>query len=240
MNILITGGASGLGAAITRTLAKNENHFVYFTYSSSNVNAQKIENELRNTQSIKCDFRSNSDLNQLINKLDHLDIDVLINNAYHGSYLTSHFHKIESDEFLLNFKTNIIPTIEITQKVISKFRKKKSGKIITILTSALLNHPPKGSSVYVATKAYLEKLTKVWATENAQYNIVSNSISPSFMQTELTSTIDERIVEQIEKNHPLKKLLTVHEVAETVLFMVNSTSQINGVDIAINSAENIK
>lgn len=78
--------------------------------------------------------------------------------------------------------------------------------------------PPIGSSTYIANKAYLEKLTKVWAIENSKFNITSNSISPSFMQTKLTSEIDERIIEQIISNHPLKKLLTVDEVAETVLF----------------------
>jgi len=99
----------------------------------------------------------------------------------------------------------------------------------------LLNTPPIGSAVYVANKAYLEKLTKVWASENAKFNISSNSVSPSFMQTNLTAGIDERVVEQIKENHPLKNLLTVDEVAETVSFLVNASNQINGIDIIINA-----
>ena len=83
-------------------------------------------------------------------------------------------------------------------------------------------------------------LTKVWATENSKFNITSNSISPSFMQTKLTSEIDFRIVSQLIENHPLKKLLTVEEVAETVFFLANATSHINGIDIIINSGASIK
>lgn len=164
----------------------------------------------------------------------------MINNAYSGDFLKSHFHKISSNDFLSDFKENIIPVIEITQEVLKFFRKKKNGKIITILTSALVELPPVGSSVYIANKAYLEKLTKVWANENAKFNITSNSVSPSFMQTYFTSKVDERIIEQMISNHNLKKLLTVEEVAETVSFLTTASSQINGVDIVLNSVPNIK
>jgi NAD(P)-dependent dehydrogenase (short-subunit alcohol dehydrogenase family) len=120
------------------------------------------------------------------------------------------------------------------------FRKKKAGKIITIITAALINTPPVGASVYVANKAYLAQLSKVWASENARFNITSNTISPAFMKTNIHATMDERIVEQITEGHPLKKLLTTEEVAESVLFLVNATSQINGVDLVLNAGTNLK
>ena len=60
------------------------------------------------------------------------------------------------------------------------------------------------------------------------------------MQTKLTSNIDERIMDQINNNHPLKKILRTTEVAEAVEFLVNSPKQINGLDLVINCAENFK
>jgi len=235
MNILITGGASGLGEAITRKLAQDPNNIIYFTFSKSGENAKRIKSALTNTIPIKCDFGNTIELKSLTDSIKQLDIDVLINNAYNGEFLKSYFHKVPSGDFLNDFKENIISVIEITQAAILCFRSKKKGKIITILTSALLNTPPIGSAVYVANKAYLEKLTKVWASENAKFNISSNSVSPSFMQTNLTSGMDERVVEQIKENHPLKNLLTVDEVAETVSFLVNASNQINGIDIIMNA-----
>lgn len=240
MNILITGGASGLGESITRILAKDINNKVYFTYSNSEENAKKIEFDYKNVISIKCDFKDPESVKFLTDKISQYDLNILINNAYSGDFLKSHFHKIALEDFSTDFIKNIIPVIEITQEVIKNFRKKKNGKIITILTSALTDLPPIGSSVYIANKAYLEKLTKVWATENSKFNITSNSISPSFMQTNLTSEVDERIVEQMMSNHPLKKLLTVEEVSETVLFLTKASSHINGIDILINAGINIK
>jgi NAD(P)-dependent dehydrogenase (short-subunit alcohol dehydrogenase family) len=239
MNILITGGASGLGAAIVCKLAENENNMIYFTYNKSLEKAEKITLKYCNAKSLKCDFGNKEEIQRLINEINLIDLDILINNAYNGSFLKTYFHKIPSNDFSVEFMENIIPTIKITQACINIFRKKKYGKIITILTSAV-SAPPLGSSIYVANKAYLGELTKVWASENVKYNISSNSVSPTFMQTALTSSIDERIVEQMTNEHPLKKLLTVEEVAETIHYLTEASLHLNGIDITLNAAMNLK
>ena len=240
MNILITGGASGLGEAITRRLAKNSDNHIFYTYNKSEENAKLIGKDLNNTTSIKCDFRNSNEVTLFCENVKQFDIDVLINNAYSGDFLKTNFHKIPANEFLDDFKENVLPVIEITQTFITEFRKKKSGKIITILTSALFNVPPIGSSVYVANKAYLEKLTKVWASENIKFNISSNTISPSLMQTSLTSCLDERLIEQFKEANPLKQILTVDEVAESVEFLVRASKHINGFDIMLNTGVSLK
>ena len=240
MNILITGGASGLGETITRTLAKDSSNKVYFTYSKSDANARMIEGEFANTQGIKCDFLNADSVSALISMVSKIELDVLINNAFWGTPVKTYFHKIDIQEFTTDFTNYIIPTIQITQAAIGYFRKRKKGKVITILTSFLLNTPPMGSSVYVANKAYLQSLVKSWATENMAFNISSNSVSPSFMLTNLTSDVDERIIEQIKDSHPLKNLLTTSEAAEAVLFLANASSQINGIDIVLNAGVNLK
>ena len=240
MNILITGGASGLGEAITRKLAAGTDNKIWFTYNKSRHKAEKISAEHKNTTAIKCDFAIENELQELLVKVQNLNIDVLINNAYSGLFLNQHFNKTSTGDFEADFRSNIIPVIELTKTAITIFRKKKSGKIITILSAALVNTPPIGSGVYVAGKAYLAQLSKVWAVENAKFNISSNTISPSFMETNLTSTIDERLVEQMKDNHPLKKLLSLSEVADSVAFLVNSSAHINGADIVINAGTAIK
>ncbi|MCW3116064.1 MAG: hypothetical protein JWM28_146 [Chitinophagaceae bacterium] len=240
MIVLITGGSSGLGEAITRLIAQQPGHTVYFTYNSSLTNAQKIEADLGNAFAIKCNFEIEVEVNALKTKISELGIDVLINNAYSGEPIKTYFHKIPAEDFLADFQKNMLPAIILTQAAINTFRKKKFGKIINVLTSFLINTPPIGSSVYVANKAYLEELSRAWATENAKYNITSNSISPAFMQTTFTNDVDERVIEQIKESHPLKAILTPAEVAESVLFLLNSTQQINGINIVLNSGANIK
>jgi 3-oxoacyl-[acyl-carrier protein] reductase len=240
MNILITGGASGLGESITEKLVECKINRVYFTYSNSQEKAKKIEKKFKNAVSIKCDFSDNFELLSLQNQMKEMDLDVLINNAYCGKINQKHFHKSPPSDFVNDFMNNIIPTIKITQEAIKIFRKKKQGKIITILSSGLTNLPPTGMSSYISNKAYLEKLTKVWANENSKFNITSNSVSPSFMKAALTANFDDRIVEQIKLNSPIQSLITIEEVAETVLFLTNAGKHINGLDLLMNAGSNIK
>lgn len=238
MKILITGGASGLGKSITETLAKD--HTVYFTYSKSFADAKIVASKFKNTSALHCDFSDENSVKALALKIAELDLDVIIHNAYSGDYLKTHFHKIATQDFLNDFKVNVMSTIELTQAAINSFRKKKSGKIITVLTSALVDMPPVGSAVYTANKAYLKKLTQVWANENEKFNITSNSVSPAFMETAITDSIDERVKEQIIENNPLKRLLTTEEVAKAIEFLVNDITQINGKDFVINAGSILK
>ena len=240
MNILITGGASGLGAAITKAFAANAANKVNFTYHHSVNDAGQLEELFGNTTGIKCDFSDAQQVQELSEAIKRLNLDVLINNAYSGKIEPCYFHKTNKAVFLSDFENNLLPVIKITQATIQAFRKKKQGRIITVLTSYLENVPPMGMSAYVAGKAYLKQLTKVWAAENAALNITSNSVSPSFMQTGLTNDTDERVIEQMSQNHPLKKLLQPEEVAQTIYEMANGTSHMNGVDLVLNAGVNMR
>ena len=236
MNILITGGASGVGEAITRRLAGTGTNVVWFSYCSSEAKAHELEQALPNAHAIRCDFKDPLDMAGLLKTMDEISLDALVNNALPVPIAKTHFHRTGLDVFSQGFDHNILPTIEITQKAIARFRQKKSGRILTLLTATLIGKPPAGYSEYTAAKAYLHSLAKSWAIENAAFGITSNCISPSFMATRLTRDTDERIVREMASRHPLKRLLTPSEVAEAVEFYVNSPAQINGTNLIINAA----
>jgi NAD(P)-dependent dehydrogenase (short-subunit alcohol dehydrogenase family) len=240
MKILITGGASGLGKYITHDLLKNTEHEVFFTYSNSQKSAKEITSNFKNSKALKCDFTNIDDVDALCEKIKNFDIDVLINNAYCGNFISKHFNKTEIEEFRSNFEDNIIPTIKITQAALTIFKKNKSGKIITILSEALVNKSPIGTSVYTANKAYLKQLSKSWATENIKYNITSNTISPSFMRTNLTRDLDNRLIEKMVDDHPLKNILIPEDVTDTVSYLISASNHLNGVDIVLNAGQNLQ
>lgn len=238
MNILITGGASGLGRAITEKLAADKGQKVYFTYSRSVEKARDLESKNSNVQAIQCDFKDASSIISLCDRVKALDIDILINNAFCGIE-SKHFHKIDAEVFSNSFNWNVLPSLQITQAVLKHCRKKKFGKIITILTSYLTNKPPIGLSEYVANKAYLLSMHKSWVNENTKFNIASYCVSPSFMQTPLNQEVDERILDGMIANHPLKKLLTTAEVADTVHFLCTAPANLSGTHLILNSGKNI-
>lgn len=238
MNILVTGGASGLGKAITEKLASKPENKVYFTYAHSAETARQMEAELKNVKALHCDFSNTDSLDKFLPAIQEMDLDVLVNNAYTHIH-KEHFYKSDPQVFINGFMQNIIPVIRITQEAIKVFRKKKAGKIISIASAANINKPPAGWSDYAACKAYLLSMSKSWATENIRFNISSNCISPAFMETPLTADTDERVVEEMRNNHPLKKLLSPDEVAEAVLFLSGASAQINGINMIMNSGSDI-
>lgn len=137
------------------------------------------------------------------------------------------------------FNTNILPLVSITQMALETFRKKKNGRIITVLTASLVGVPPLGYGKYGAEKAYIGQLAKTWSKEYIKFGVTSNCVSPDFMQTSFTSDTDERVIEQMTANHPLKEILTPKQVAEVILSLLNAPKHVNGVNIPINAGVNI-
>ena len=220
MNILVTGGTSGLGNSIVHRLAASPANFVYFTYCNSEAEAKEMESNFRNTKGIACDFSVQDSVNLLIHEIPNMNLDVLINNAY-SKPNARHFIKLDAGEIREDFEHNVLSTIRITQACIMGFREKKSGQLITILSSYLLN-PPTGMALYAAGKSYLLSMVKSWANENAKYNITSTAISPSFMLTRMTKDTDERVIEQIAASHPLRRLTSPEEVVDVVVKLLHN------------------
>jgi NAD(P)-dependent dehydrogenase (short-subunit alcohol dehydrogenase family) len=239
MNILITGGSSGLGKAIVERLAGELNHRVYFTYHSKHEEAMKMEQTFSGVKAVQLDFCDLVAVEEFAQEvLPTMELDVLVNNAYVGSPNGTHFHKTAIEDFRTSFEQNLLPSILLTQACISGFRKRKNGRIINVLTSYLMDLPPMGFSIYASNKAYLAQLTKCWCKENVKFGITVNSVMPDYMQTGFAN-VDERIIEQMEQEHPLKRLLQPEEVAEVVVSLMKTSKQVNGVAIPITASTHV-
>ncbi len=238
MNILLTGGASGLGLALTRKLLQDPTHRIILTYHGSEHTALLLQNEFSNLSTVYCDFTDAKSVAALCAEIPSFELQGLIHNAFTG-LTRKPFHKFDREVFTSGFTHNVLPVIQITQAVIKQFRAAKFGRIVTILTSYLINQPPLGLSEYVAAKAYLQSLSKSWAFENAALGITANTVSPSLMKTALTEEIDERVMEMLIEKHPLKKLLMPEEVADAVAYLLEASPHVNGANLVINASENL-
>ena len=197
MKILITGGSSGLGKSILNKLC--DSNEIHFTYNSSKESAREITENYKNSYSYKCDFTNKRELEIFLSKIENVDFDVLINNYYSGKFLDKHFSKTNSSEFLEVYKNNILPVIDITQVLLKTFKKKRKGIIVSISSQSISN-PPIGTGLYSVVKSVIDQLSKIWNSEYNKYGVTSKIISPSFMRTNLTSNLDERIIEMFYEN----------------------------------------
>ena len=108
MNILVTGGSSGLGKSIVEKLSSDKKNHVFFTYNNSIENSKNICSKYTNVTAIKCDFTNNNELILFVKNLKNLNLNILINNFYSwpknpllpGTFLTKNFHKIEESVFI--------------------------------------------------------------------------------------------------------------------------------------------
>jgi NAD(P)-dependent dehydrogenase (short-subunit alcohol dehydrogenase family) len=164
--------------------------------------------------------------------------DVLIHNATTGLEL-AHAHKLPPEAYLEGFRTEVLPVIALTRRALALFRKRRAGRIITVLTDGLVGAPPLGFAAYVASKAYLESLARSWAVENASYGISSNCVLPSMMATPLVEGLDERLREQMVQALPTRRLLEADEAAELVEFLVSCTPYVNGARFVVNGARQL-
>lgn len=240
MNILVTGGTSGLGKATVELLSM-EGHFVYFSYLANEeftIVAKEMTERLNHVTAWPLDFCKEDSVTDFCSQFKNWDIDVLVNCTYVGKPQTTYFHKIPAEDFLISFQNNLIPTIRITQSALKIMKKKKFGKIINVITESVIGLPPMGYAIYAANKAYLMELSSVWNKEYTRYNITSNCILPAYMQTKFAE-VDERILEQMTLEHPMKKLLTPEEVAHAIKFFVDAPQQVNGVRMPINAGTQI-
>lgn len=233
--ILITGGASGLGRAILLKLVLITDYKVFFTYFNSKYAALELMDKFPNCIGVKCDFSNKEAVNNLLETIP--EYDILINNAI-PSFEQKHFHKFELEEYELGFTNNILPVIKLLTHSVKSFKKKKSGKILNILSSSVFGPPPLGYSRYTAEKKYIESLSNSIALEYGKFNIQVNCISPSFMETKLNSYLDDRFLDEMRKSTPLKEFLQPEEVAEIIEFFCKTENAfLNGQNINLNAGK---
>lgn len=223
MKILITGGTSALGAELTQLLA-SQGHQLIITYCRNSELARDLCSRYDSVQKRQVDFTLPASVQALVQEIPALDIDVLVNNAYLGQPLGTHFHRTSIDDFEQAFDHNVKPVILISQACIAMMRRRKAGLLVTIGSLATTATPP-GYGVYAATKAYLQQLARSWHNEYAHLGIRSVAVLPDFMPTPLHGEMLEHLAQsELERKG---RLLEPKQVAQEVADIINGVAPFN-------------
>ena len=99
MNIVITGGSSGLGKALVELCAATADNHVVFTYCRHKDNALALTEQFNNVEAIAVDFSLTDQVESLAERLADMQVDILVNNAYAGHAQGVHFHKTAPEDF---------------------------------------------------------------------------------------------------------------------------------------------
>ncbi len=229
---VVTGGATGIGAACVRALAES-GFTVGIHYRKSEPQAQSLLSDIRGGFLLQADL---SDMEQVEAMIDRIKeeagrVDVLVNNA--GLSINGDIHGMRIEQF--DEQRSIMRGIwYLTKRILRLFMLRSgSGRIVNI--SSVVGHTGNGGQIpYTMEKAALDAFTKSLAKELSGRNILVNSVAPGFIDTEMTAVLPEVMKDQIISNVPLGRMGWPEEVAEVVAFLATRGSYINGSVIHVN------
>ena len=230
--IIITGASGGIGNSITKILS--ESGAKILATGTKVEKLEKLKFKFKNVNILKFDISNTDKIEDFIeNASSELGgLDCIINNA--GVTQDNLAIRMSFEEWKKVIDINLNSTFLLSKFAIKKMLKNKSGKIINI--SSVVGHTGNlGQANYTASKAGIVAMSKSLAIEYAKKNININCISPGFIQSEMTSKIDEKFKEIIISKIPSSRLGQPEDIANAVLFLASDLSNyINGETIHVN------
>lgn len=208
-NILLTGDSKGLGENIKRKLSDSGYNVIGLSRSSFD-----IKYDLSNVDGIK-------DLYLKIIK-GKGPIHGYINNAAfaYDEIITN----LNSDRLMEMYKVNVFSPMMLTKYVIRDMILNKTSGSIVHISSISVHTGYKGLAMYASTKGSLEAFSKNTSREWGRIGIRSNVVCPGFMDTNMSSSLNDEQRVKIFKRNSKQKELTTEEVSSTVMFLISDES----------------
>jgi 3-oxoacyl-[acyl-carrier protein] reductase len=223
---VVTGASKGIGASIAKHLAA-AGASVVVNYASSKQGADKVVSEIREqggkAVAVQGDLSKPADIERLFteSKKAFGRLDILVNNA--GVYEFAPIENVTPEHFHKMFDLNVLGLILASQQAVKQFGD-AGGSIINI-SSVAATSTPAATSVYSATKAAVDAVTRVLAKELGSRKIRVNSINPGMVETEgvrSAGIAESDFRKQIEAQTPLGRIGQPEDVAPTAVFLASS------------------
>ena len=145
------------------------------------------------------------------------------------------FGKTEWDVFEKSFHISVKSLAVVLRSLLPRMAKEKYGRVVVMLSDAIVGTPPKYSADYVTTKYALLGLTKALSVEYADKGITINGVSPSFTETKFVDGMADYFREEHKNNSPLGRNLVPQDIIPTIAMLLSEeASCINGQNIPIN------
>lgn len=236
-NVLVTGGARGIGAAISKKLATNGNR-VFINFVNSTEVAQKLAEEIKSVGGeaypIKADVRDDAQIQNMFDtiKSDFGGVDILVLNA-NMNFTPKSFLEQTWEEFSQKLNDEVHASYVTAQIAAKTMKENKFGRLIFI-SSTLSEAPAPSFIAHGTAKGALDSFNKYLAQELGPFGITANIVAPGLVLTEATSQAPEEFKEFIRINTPTQKIAVPEDVANTVSFLASDeSSHITGTYIPV-------
>jgi 3-oxoacyl-[acyl-carrier protein] reductase len=242
---IITGAARGIGEAIAIKFAEQGCNIAFTYVSDSSIEkANALEAKLNGYGIHAVGYKTNAGdyaaseifVNDVVKEFGQ--IDICVNNA--GISKDNLLMRMTPEQWDDVMTVNLKSVFNITKQVIKPMMKARSGSIIN-MSSIIGEIGNAGQSSYAASKAGVIGFTKSIAKEIGSRNIRCNAIAPGFVETDMTSYLQEGdAAEKYKASIPLGKFATGEDIANAALFLAcDMGSYITGQTISVCGGLNI-
>jgi len=232
--ILVTGANRGIGLNILQRL--DLDGYTVIGTSRSDDGANLISQQIKNSdgKGLKMDVTDQESINLAMNRIQESYGTVygLVNNA--GITEDNLLMRMSDEQWLSVIETNLTSLYRVTKSLDKDMMKARQGRIINVgsIVGVMGNA---GQSNYSASKSGLLGFTKSLARELSSRNINVNSISPGFIDTDMTKALSDEQIDNLTKNIPLGRIAESSEVSSVVSFLLSEdSSYITGENINVN------
>ena len=231
---LVTGASRGIGQAIAKRLA-NEGYLVIGT-ATSEKGAAAVNDYLQELGGAGrvLNVQDTEQINQLFDSIEKEfgNVQVLVNNA--GITQDGLLMRMDDNAWERVLDVNLTSVFRTSKRAIKGMMKARQGRIINI-TSVVAAMGNAGQTNYTASKAGIEGFTRSLAREIASRQITVNRVAPGFIDTDMTSELDEALIQSMLNAVPLARLGKPEDIAAAVNFLASEEAgYITGTVLDVN------
>ena len=231
---LVTGASRGIGQAIAKRLA-NEGYLVIGT-ATSEEGAAAVNDYLQELGGAGrvLNVQDTEQINQLFDSIEKEfgNVQVLVNNA--GITQDGLLMRMDDNAWERVLDVNLTSVFRTSKRAMKGMMKARQGRIINI-TSVVAAMGNAGQTNYTASKAGIEGFTRSLAREIGSRQITVNCVAPGFIDTDMTSELDEALIQSMLNAVPLARLGKPEDIAAAVNFLASEEAgYITGTVLDVN------
>ena len=223
---IVTGAASGIGAAIAKRLASDGARVVLADIDEDQVRETAAGLRGRGFDVVEAtvDITKKDQVLTLVDSAQAKfgTVDILVNNA--GIIRDGFAANLSERDWDQVLDVNLKGAFLCCQAVFPVMKEKLAGKIVNITSRSWLGNI--GQANYSASKGGLVSLTRTLALEFARYQINVNAVAPGLIDTPMTRGMPEKSLERLLLMQPTGKMGTVHDIAAAVSFLASNEARV--------------
>ena len=227
--VLITGGSSDIGAAITTRLACS-GYGVIIHYHRDELGASALKQKLieagSKAETIKADISIEEEVENMFKFIDTRTGQLfgLVNNASYANYeILQNFEELDIKQLRRMLNVNVVGTINVSKLSVLRMKKTGKGSIVNI-TSQVTKSGGRGLAHYASTKGALATVTKSMANQLGRFNIRVNAVSPGLIRTDNNKALEASNEAALTSTVPIGRFGEPKDVAGAVNWLVSDES----------------